>query len=267
MDGKVMKIGIVGLGVVGSAVKFGLERLGHDIFVHDIKLDTKINDVIGTEICYICVPTPPCQDGSCDVSIVKSVVEELIENSYTGLICIRSTVNPGTTENMLSLYPRICFVPEFLRERCAISDFIENHEVCIIGTHSKDEFDLIKQSHGSYPSSFAMCSPTEAELAKYFSNTYNAMQITFANSFYEICERLNASYDRVKDSLKARKTINFEYLECNKNYRGFGGVCLPKDTSAIDALCKRLNIKVNLFECILEENAKYTMTVPDGMRN
>ena len=53
-----MKIGVIGLGVVGSAVKHGLERIGHDVRGYDIRLpETSIRDVLGTEVAFICVPT------------------------------------------------------------------------------------------------------------------------------------------------------------------------------------------------------------------
>ncbi len=53
-----MKIGIVGVGVVGGACKFGFELLGHNVSVHDIALDTTLDDVLDTSVVYICVPTP-----------------------------------------------------------------------------------------------------------------------------------------------------------------------------------------------------------------
>ena len=58
-----MKIGIIGLGIVGSAVDYGLRMLGHKTYPHDIKLNTTVNDVIDTEICYICIPTPESATG------------------------------------------------------------------------------------------------------------------------------------------------------------------------------------------------------------
>ena len=60
--------------------------------------------------------------------------------------------------------------------------------------------------------------------------------------------------------------MNMTYLECNKNYRGFGGVCLPKDTKAMDYLSKQLGLDVKFFDHILSENEKYSVTVPNGMR-
>tara|TARA_A200000159_G_scaffold161295_1_gene182947 strand:+ start:1148 stop:1978 length:831 start_codon:yes stop_codon:yes gene_type:complete len=262
----VMNIGIVGEGVVGSAIKCGFERLGHDVFIHDIKYGTTIDVVLDTEVCYICVPTPSKDDGSCDISIVESVVDDLLDNNYSGVIAIKSTVIPGTTEKLSKKSNRISFVPEFLRERCATTDFIQNHEVCVIGTNSEEDYQIIKKSHGDYPQRFVYCTPTEAEFSKYFNNVHNAMEIIFANSFYELCESMGVSYDNVKNCVKNRSNINTVYLQCNKNYRGFGGVCLPKDTKALDFLCETMGLDVKFFNNILEENSKYTTTVPNGMR-
>ena len=261
-----MEIGVIGIGVVGSAVKFGFERLGHDVSYHDTIKNTSIVDVLHTQVCYICVPTPSNEDGSCDTSIVESVLDELVEHQYAGIACIKSTVIPGTTERLQKKFRALAFVPEFLRERCAITDFIQNHEVCIIGTDNDDFFDVIKQSHGDYPKEFVQCTPTEAEFAKYFHNVHNAMQITFANSFYEICTSMGVDYNKMKNTLKNRSNMNMTYLECNKNFRGFGGVCLPKDTKAMDYLSKQLDLDVGFFDHILSENEKYRVTVPDGMR-
>ncbi len=69
-----MDIGIIGLGVVGGAVASGLQDLGHKIHPHDIRMDTSISDVLATEICFICVPTPSTDNGSCDTTIVDKVV-------------------------------------------------------------------------------------------------------------------------------------------------------------------------------------------------
>ena len=125
-----MKIGIIGVGVVGSACKEGFEHIGHKVKIHDIKLDTTIDDVLDTEVCFISVPTPTAVDNSCNVNIVEEVVTELVTLDYKGIIAIKSTVVPGTTERISKLLNRdICFVPEFLRERCATEDFIYNNNV------------------------------------------------------------------------------------------------------------------------------------------
>jgi UDPglucose 6-dehydrogenase len=264
----IVKIGIIGLGVVGSAIKHGFEKLGHKTAIHDIRFDTSIRDVKDTEVVFLCVPTPSLKNHKCDVSVVESVIKELNDIDYKGVISIKSTVEPGFTEQIQEKYRNrtICFVPEFLRERCAIADFTENHDLCVIGTDDDKVFEVVKLVHGKYPDKVIKLSPTEAEFVKYFNNIYNATLITFANSFYEICKSQNVDYTNVKDAIIHRDHINDIYLDCNENFRGFGGMCLPKDTSAIAALVKELNLDIKFFDTILSENEKYKTTVFNGMR-
>ncbi len=264
-----MKIGIIGLGVVGSAVKHGLEKISQTVSAYDIKYpDTPINDVLDTEVCFVCVPTPSMSDGACDTSIVEQIVRELTEKNYRGLVTIKSTVTPGTTDRLAKTTAlRLAFCPEFLRERAAFTDFVENHDVCVIGAGTPEDFALIRDAHGSLPKNIVHVTPLEAELSKYFSNLYNALHIVFANEFYEVAKALGADYARVKNAMVNRAAINDVYLDCNENFRGFGGVCLPKDTQAFAALVKQMGLDLKLFELIVEENKKFKKTVPEGMRD
>lgn len=279
-----MKIGIVGVGVVGGAVKYGMEKLGHDVSVHDIALDTELKDVLDTKVCFICVPTNELEDGSCDTSIVESVIDSLVDIRYMGVVVIKSTVVPGATERIkekylwsisdrlmgdkrkVSFFYELCFVPEFLRERCAVSDFTENHNVCIIGCDSDEVFELIKKAHGKYPQEFFKMTATEAELSKYFSNVANALRIVFANGFYDICQKLGADYTKIKDAVVQRPTLTDVYLDCNNNFRGFAGVCLPKDTAALANLADYLGVPGKIFRTIVEDNKLYNPTVYEKMR-
>ena len=266
-DQAVLKIGIVGLGVVGSACRFGFEKLGHDVIVHDIKFDTALSDIVETEVAYICVPTPSGKTGICDSAIVEEVIQELDTLDYQGIIAIKSTVLPGTTENLLKKYERkICFVPEFLRERCAISDFVENHTLLAIGTNDKDVYNIIKQCHGPYPQEILQVAPGEAEMLKYYSNIFNALRITFSNEIYEVCHRLGINYANVKNAYVKMGSVPDIYLDVNKNFRGYGGVCLPKDVWAMSCLIEDLGLDFQLIKTIHNENKKYKVTVFDGMR-
>ena len=264
-----MKIGIIGVGVVGGAVKHGFEKLGHRVVFHDPKLGTTVRDVLSADICYVCVPTPSLSSGRCDTSIVEKVIDELEQWNYEGVIAIKSTVEPGTTERMREKTgnKNICFVPEFLRERCAIADFIENHDLCVIGTENKKIFNLVKNSHGTYPRKVVQLTPTEAEFCKYFSNVYNATLITFANNFSEVCEKMGVNYSNVKNAVVNRNHITDTYLDCNNNFRGFGGVCLPKDTRAMAYMASQHKTDGEMFDFLIKENNKYKITVPKGMRD
>ena len=132
-----MKIGIVGMGMVGSAVAFGLKRINHEIVEYDLDPTRSKNsffDILDTELVFVCVPTPLGKDLTCDVSAVVSVVKMLARNYY-GLVVIKSTVTPGTCDRLAAQYQqlRIAFCPEFLRERARFFDFYENMELCIAG--------------------------------------------------------------------------------------------------------------------------------------
>jgi len=259
-----MKIGIIGLGVVGSAVQHGLKRVGHQVTGFDIKYpETSLQDVLNSDLCFICVPTPAKDDGSCDVSIVEKVVSDLEKSKYQGLIVIKSTVKPGTTDRLAKQYGnlRFAFCPEFLREKATYTDFVENHDLCVIGVYDDQAFEMVKEAHGELPQYFAQMTPLEAELSKYFSNVLNALKIIFANEFYEVCKTMGADYARLKNAMVHRRTIINVYLDCNDNIRGFGGHCLPKDTAAFAALVKELGIDMKLFETIVEENKKFKTTV------
>lgn len=262
-----MNIGIIGLGVIGSACKYGFEKQGHKIIVHDTKLNTKIEDTLNCDVIFVCVPTSSKEDGSCDTSIVESCVYELQKLNYKGVIAIKSTVKPTTTQRLINeTGVEICFVPEFLRERCAITDFTENHDLLAVGTISKSTYDLIVECHGKYPKNYAMLYPTEAEILKYYSNIYNAMKIIFANEIYEICKNVGADYSAVKNAFIKRGTTKDIYLDVNDNFRGYGGACLPKDTKAMATFVKELGLDLKLFETIDTENKKFKTTVFDGMR-
>lgn len=264
-----MQIGIIGLGVVGEAVKNGLELIGHTVRPYDIKhAHTSLEHILATELTFICVPTPGAEDGACDTSVVEQVLRDLDARGYRGLITIKSTVVPGTTDRFQKQFPtlRLAFCPEFLRERSAVMDFVERHDVCIIGASSQEDFEIIQRAHGRLPKNVFHMKPVEAEFAKYFSNVYNALRIIFANSFYEACQATGADYAAVKHALVHRENITDHYLDCNDNFRGFGGVCLPKDTRAFAAFVKSKGLDLKLFEAIVEENAKFKRTVPNGMR-
>tara|TARA_R110002051_G_scaffold225498_1_gene288427 strand:- start:495 stop:1292 length:798 start_codon:yes stop_codon:yes gene_type:complete len=263
-----MRVGVIGLGVVGSAVYNGFKKLGHVVLGHDIKLNTSLEDLQNTDLCFICVPTPSREDGSCDISIVEQVVVDLISKNYEGVICIKSTVTPGTTKKLQDKhsYKNICFVPEFLKERSAEDDFINKHDLCVIGTSSLPIYELVRDCHGHYPKKFKMLFETEAELCKYFNNTYNATLVTFANSFYEVCKKLDCDYSKIKNAMISRNHINDVYIDCNESLRGFGGMCLPKDTKALNNLIHELKLNIDFFGKILEENNKYEVTVFNGMR-
>ena len=263
-----MKIGVIGRGFVGGAITNGFENQGHEVLVHDTKLNTKIENVLEARLLYVCVPTPSSEDGSCNTDIVESVLIELSELNYDGSVCIKSTIVPGTTQKFRQQFNNlnISFVPEFLREKTAVEDFLYNNNVLVIGSEDNETISLVKESHGVLPTHTVTMTPTEAELTKYFSNTYKAMRVTFANAFYNLCQTMGSDYDKVRDAFLFHGVGDGHYLRVNKKFGGFGGTCLPKDTRGLAYLADKLGLDLNIFKMIVEENDKFVTKVPQGMR-
>lgn len=269
-----MKISIFGKGFVGGTVYEGLKIIGHKVFFFDPKYENSnsLSEVCSKDIdiVFICVPTNPKENGECDISIVENVLETLRKYNYPGIIAIKSTVIPGTTEKLIKKYEneKICHVPEFLRERCAISDFLDNMDILVVGSKKREIAEKIFDVHKFLPKDYVWTSPTEAELIKYFNNVYNALRITFANGFYEVCKKLGADYQKIYQAVIKRNTISGHYLRCSENIRGFDGYCLPKDSRAFSEFVKRLDleIKPEIFEVVVKDNKKYPKNVLEGMR-
>lgn len=255
-----MEIGIIGKGVVGTAIKKGFEYIGHKVSYHDIKHDTKIEDVLHAEIIYICVGTPSDNEGNCNISAAISVVDQLAELQYNGIVALKSTIKPGTTLKLKEKHPELtlCFVPEFLRERCAYEDFVYNNSVLVVGTEDEEVYKKICLSHGDLPTHKLKLSIIEAELMKYFSNTYKAMRIIFANSFYRLAKHFGGNYNAIKDAFLFHAVEEGHYLRVNKDFGyGYGGMCLPKDTKAMKKLVEEEGLDLSIFKFLDEENNKF----------
>ena len=254
-----MKIGLIGRGTVGKAVYEGLNHLGHQMsFVDPAYPETCLEDVLSSDCVFICVPTNQAPNGDCDTSIVENVVNELSRSSYPGLVAVKSTVIPGTVDRLGGEYPnlRICSNPEFLRAKSALADFMYNHDLLVVGSRREEDFELLKKIHGHLPKNVACVTPVEAEIIKYFNNVNHSVQIIFANIAYEVCKKLGAHYDAVYSAISKRECFNPAYLMCNDNLRGFGGHCLPKDTSAWNNLIKKLELDYGMMQAVINDNEK-----------
>jgi len=266
-----MKIGCIGRGMVGDAIFNGLQDINHTLSFYDPKfIDSKMEDVLFTECVFIAVPTLPNEKNECDLTILKKVLDDLNNFKYNGIICIKSTITPGTTQKMIDTYSndKICYCPEFLKERCAYDDFVKHNPICVVGTKSDIAFSVIKDIHAPISKIFKQVSPIEAELTKYMQNVFNTYRILFANGFYEICKHNNVEYDSVLNSLLERKEMDSKYMKCNETLRGPSGPCLVKDTLAFSAYVETLNMKIKpkLFSTMVEDMKLYPKTVIEGTR-
>lgn len=254
-------VGIIGGGVVGSAVKnFFPEAKVYDKYK---SLDS-VEEVGKSRFIFICVPTP-YNDGL-DLSMTDDAVANAVNHLVdpeNQLIVIKSTVWPGTTQKYQDKYPQanFAFNPEFLRDKTASEDF-KNNDRQIVGYTKKTQGNpLVEELLGILPATpYAKLVPAEvAEMVKYAGNTYLAMQVIFANQFYDLCRALSIDYDQVKDAVKADKRIGKSHWEVfhtesslastsRDQYRGYGGKCFPKEMNTAITEGKKLGVTIGLFE-------------------
>ena len=257
-----MRIGIIGLGTVGLAIRECFDSV-HEIFFHDKKMGTKISDITENVDCvYIAVPTPSLgNSGECDTSIVEDVLSGLPDGFK---VVIKSTVIPGTTKNLQALFPelKIACSPEFLRSASSVADF-QNQDLLIVGTDHKELAELIFEHHIEAGvverKSCFLVTPTQAELAKYAKNSFYSMKVIFANQFYDYCESLDEDWSVVKELITKpqMQPIGESHLDAILgSKRGFGGECLPKDTLALYVELKSRGLEYEFLGSILEDNRR-----------
>jgi UDPglucose 6-dehydrogenase len=256
-----LKIGIIGLGMVGQPIKKWFEeyqglRRGKELFCYDI--DSKkgySDDVNKADLIFISVPTPTNPDGSCNISIVESAVAGLKDGK---IVIVKSTVPPGTVEAIQKKNPkkRLIFNPEFLTESQAWEDFISPDRQ-IIGPTSKSVSDSIevlnllprKNFIRPWTSDYAKKSvnATEAEFGKYASNVFGFIKVVYGNILADLCyatakaRGIKVDYDNVKELITADLRIGPAWLNVNHgNYSGAGGYCFPKDMNAFISFAEDL---------------------------
>ena len=257
-----MRIGIIGLGTVGRAIREGFES-SHEIFIHDKNMGTVISDVIdNSEIVYVAVPTPSIESsGACDTGIVEGVLNELPDGFR---VVIKSTVIPGTTQRLHDSFPelKIACSPEFLRSATSVDDF-KSQEILVVGSHHRDLAEIVLSNHqeaGVFSgSSFFHVSPTQAELAKYAKNSFFSMKVIFGNQFQEYAHSFGEEWGVIKEIITSEQEqrIGPSHLDLIEGgARGFGGDCLPKDTLALVADLKRRGLDYDLLRAVLSDNLR-----------
>ena len=241
-------IGIMGMGVVGDALHHYFEGLGYPLRAYDpyrgIGSEISINEA---GLIFICVPTPYSPYTGFDDSALENAVSLL---GGSKVVVIKSTVLPGTTEAYQIRYSQHCFLfnPEFLREAHARFDFLEPDRQLIGCTaQSRHLAESILSVLPAAPYT-RMMSAREAEMAKYMTNAFLALKVTFANELYDLATAMEINYDVVREAASADPRIGPSHLDVfDGGYRGYRGKCLPKDTKALLELSDRLRVPLRLL--------------------
>jgi GDP-mannose 6-dehydrogenase len=297
-----MNISIFGLGYVGAVSLACLARDGHQVIGVDIdpdKLDlirqgrspiveegiqelmasvvaagkvTVTDDVSEalqhSDVSFICVGTPSSPNGSQDQSALLKIARQLGESlkSKTGrhLVVFRSTVIPGTVEDVLvplieelsgkrrDIEFDVCFQPEFLREGTSIKDY-DKPPFTVVGTDSETAREILRQLFGHLPSTFFATSIRTAEMVKYCCNTFHALKITFANEVARLCEPLRVDPMEVMELVCQDRQLNISPAYLKPGF-AFGGSCLPKDIRGILHMAKQRDVELPMIGSLLASN-------------
>ena len=261
-----MKIGIIGQGFVGSAIREGLKTF-YPCYTYDIdphKCQHTHEQVVNdSDIIFVCVPTPMRKSGECDVRILETAVkniESAVKKDKDPILVLKSTIPPGTSERISRLTRlSVCFSPEFLTEANSFEDF-KNQSRIIIGGPRPATGKVKQMFRKAFPTIPIVKTGTKtAEMVKYFTNCFLASKVIFANEMYEICKTQNIDFDKVTEYALHDTRIGKTHLMVPgpDGDRGFGGHCFPKDLAAMIYFAKKNDVYANFLLAVQESNEIY----------
>lgn len=282
-------INIIGYGYVGSSIGFlcknarlpfcivdtvNKQGSGEEKYFDNVKDAVNYSEHSATNFYYICVPTPSKEDGSCNTLLVEEIcksINEIVTNSATEsatdtVIIIKSTIVPGTSRKISNQCNNVSifFIPEFLTERNALNDVLNENKVIIGGEKNLLVLDLITKLYGSsIEHRIYFCDYEYAEMTKYTINVYLAQKVSFFNGIHEVCEKLNINYDTLRQLFLLDNRIGESHTQVpgpDGKY-GFGGTCFIKEMKGMIKLRESLNIEAPILKDIILDNEKRRNTL------
>ena len=289
-----MKIAVVGTGYVGLVTGTCFAELGNDVICVDIDEDkvNRLNSNIipiyepeleelvirnkkearlsfttdlkkaikESEIIFICVGTPPKENGEADLSYVENVARTIAEvmDSYK-VIVEKSTVPVETGEKVVksirayNLHKAdfdVVSNPEFLREGSAVNDFMHPHRI-VIGCESEKAKQIMQNLYEPLKAPILFTDIKSAEIIKHASNSFLATKISFINAIANICELAGADVGKVAEGMGYDKRIGRAFLNAGI---GYGGFCFPKDAEAFIRIAEKFGYDFKLLKSVQEIN-------------
>lgn len=308
-----MKILIVGAGYVGLVTGACFAEMGHQVICLDIdpkKIESLqigkvpiyepgLEELIirnvnagrlsfttdykkGVEnalFCFLAVPTPSDEEGSCDVKHVLEAAKDIAQfmNGYK-IVVVKSTVPVGTSklvvqkieETLVKRDSQLRFDvvsnPEFLKEGDAIGDFMKPDRI-VIGLENDKVEKLMRELYKPFNLSrdrILVMDIASSEMTKYASNAMLASRISFMNELSHVCENLGADIQKVRLGMGADHRIGYAFLYSGA---GFGGSCFPKDIKALRATAKKTGSPTQLLDAIETVNTRQKKVLYSKIRN
>jgi GDP-mannose 6-dehydrogenase len=294
-----MRINVYGLGYVGSVSAACLAAAGHDVLGIDVdrsKVDSinrGLSSVIepgleelikgtvasgklraaeagepGAQLSLVCVGTPSNDNGSLCLDFVKraagQIGDSLAKAGSYHVVCVRSTVLPGTVENVViplleahsglraGQHFGVCMNPEFLREGSSIHDYY-HPPLTVIGEFDRAGGDVVESVYSALPAPLVRTKLATAEMVKYVANIYHALKITFANEVGNLAKQLGLDGRDVMEIFCRDDKLNISTAYFKPGF-AFGGSCLPKDVRAILHRAGEVDVEVPVLRSILPSN-------------
>lgn len=235
-----MKIGIIGCGFIGGALKKWLETYNPEIIIR-VSDPAKgyFDDMSDIDVAFVSIHIPTNSDGGQDILPLVEIIDKLPQKP----IFIRTTIIPGTSEYLSKKTGKaVYFMPEFLTERTAFADF--SSQPMIFTAEEKLLSEIFKGKK------YITMSSLEAEITKYTHNVFGALKVTYFNGIYDLCRQKGINYENVRQGVLLSGYINEPHTQVPgpDGKLGYGGKCFPKDVKAFSEYCKDLPIHVILKE-------------------
>ncbi len=224
--------------------------------------------VLNSDLSFICVGTPSNTNGGLNTDYVTRVCEDigsgLAKKNAFHIVVVRSTLLPGTTEEMLqpilenssgkttSIGFGLGYNPEFLREGTSIKDFFDP-PYTVIGTDDEKVREAVKQVYSMLDAPLIEVPIKVAEMVKYVNNAFHALKVTFANEIGSICKQQNIDSHQVMEIFCMDRKLNLSPYYLKPGF-AFGGSCLPKDLRALLYHSRKLDMHLPVLEAILPSN-------------
>jgi UDPglucose 6-dehydrogenase len=227
------------------------------IFTTDYK-----RGVADADVCFIAVPTPPRNDGSCDTSYVEAAARSIAESMMGYKIIVNKSTVPVGTASLVAktiqagLEKRgvqipfdVVSNPEFLKEGAAIQDCLKPDRI-IIGADSAKALEMMKELYSAFTLShdrIITMDVLSAEMTKYAANAMLATRISFMNEIAEICKKVGANVNEVRKGIGSDSRIGYSFLYPGV---GYGGSCFPKDIRALISKAKEVGVDPAIMEAV-----------------
>jgi UDPglucose 6-dehydrogenase len=225
------------------------------------------------EAIFICVGTPPKENGEADLTAIDHVARQIATEARTPKLVIEKSTVPARTglelRRALTAYSRnsgltfrVVSNPEFLREGTAVSDFLHPDRI-VIGVEDEASARDMREIYrpilersfrcpvhdGTCPAGNAVdllvTTINSAELIKHASNSFLALKISYANVIADLCEKIGADVEEVTHAMGMDPRIGGQFLRAGL---GFGGFCFPKDLQAFVHLAGTVGVDFDILK-------------------